>query len=413
VRTVVETGVGPSLASRLSHRKNMVLAVVDQGCSSLTNLGLNLAVASTSSQEIYGALGLVLSLYLLEFGVIYGGIVEPYAVASRDTRERAAQPAIAASLAVGLALGGLHLVAGGLLSGDLATLLTAYAIATPGLLLQAAARGLLISNGKTQVTLRSNILWAAVQVPLTVLAVRTGASTGLFLAWAAGGWASGGYCLWHLGARPRLRGWRSWFHGRLRLAASWTGDQLAQNGLSQVMVFSLGAVAGLSAVGAYRGALQFTGPATVLVSGLRLFVLPGAARRAKARDGSLRPAITRLTVAFPIMTFVLVGPFLLLPDELGERMLGETWAGARAVLPWVLVMRMASTVTTALSVGMRATQDYRATLSLRVASGLVTIVAATVAGALTGVSGATVAMAVVTVASIPAWQRSFNRRVLP
>jgi O-antigen/teichoic acid export membrane protein len=394
----------------LSRRRNLLYGVLDQGVFSLVNLGLNIAVAATSSSETFGALGLVLALYLLETGLVYGGIVEPYSVSAPAEGGDATRHAVAASVVLGLVLGAVHLVAAVVASGMLAAFLLAYALATPGLLVQSSARGLLVAGGKTRLAFRSNLVWAVVQVGLSIAALAAGSSVGVFVAWAAGGWASAACCLWCLRARPRVVGWRSWFRGRTKVAASWAGDYLAQHGLSQVMVFTLGAVAGLTAVSSYRGALQLTGPATVVVGGLRQVILPGAARRARAGDGSLERAITGAAVAFPAVTLVLVAPFLLLPSDAGAAMLGESWDGARAVLPWILVMRMANTAVTALSVGLRATHDYRATLVLRVAGGVSMLVGATVAGAWWGAMGASVALAIVAVILVPLWRVAFVRQ---
>lgn len=385
--------------------------MADQGMSSLCNLGVNIAVASSSSGETYGALGLVLSLYLIEYGVVYGAVVEPYSVSSDTGSNRLTRHAVAASVVLSTALATATLAISQVASGELSTFLLAAAIATPGLLVQVAARGLLIARGLTRVTMVSNMVWAVVQFGGSIVAWHLGSSLGLYVAWAAGAWAAGAFCLWQLGVGVVVRGWRDWYRGRLRLAVSWTGDQLAQSGLSQVMVFTLGAVAGLSAVGAYRGAVQLTGPATVLVTGLRLAVLPGAARRARADDGSLTRSIAQLVVAFPLLTLVFVGPFLLVPEALGEKLLGETWADARAVLPWVLIMRMASSVTTAQSIGMRALHDYRDTIRLRVLGGVATVVFCTAAGAVYGALGAAMALAFVSVLLIPLWHRALGRQV--
>jgi O-antigen/teichoic acid export membrane protein len=368
-------------------------------------------VASTSSSDTFGALGLVLSLYLLEFGVVYGAIVEPYTVADHDDHDRAASNALAAALTLSLLLALGTCGASLLASGQLAVFLVVTGLATPGLLLQVAARGLLIARGRTGLTMSSNLVWAGVQVALSVVAWQAGSSLGFYLAWVAGAWASAVFCLLRLGVPVRVRGWRDWFRTRRQLALSWTGDQLAQSGLAQITVFTLGAVAGLSAVGAFRGALQLTGPATVVVTGLRLVMLPGAARRARASDGSLDRGVKLLALGFPLLTLLLVAPFLLIPTSLGEQILGETWTEARAVLPWVLVMRMASTVTTAQSIGMRAMHDYRATLRLRLLGGVATVVLCTAAGAVGGAMGASIALAVVSLLLIPLWQRSLERQI--
>jgi O-antigen/teichoic acid export membrane protein len=410
VKTLTRSAGRSSVVGLLSRRKNLVYGVLDQGVFSLVNLGLNIAVAATSSTETFGALGLVLALYLLETGLVYGGIVEPYSVSAPVKGDDATRHAVAASVVLGLVLAGAHLLVAAVASGTLAAFLLAYALATPGLLVQSSARGLLVGLGRTRLAFQSNLVWAAVQVGLSIVALQAGSSTGIFLAWAAGGWASAAYCLWCLRTGPHVVGWRSWFRGRTRVAASWAGDYLAQHGMAQVMVFSLGAVAGLGAVSSYRGALQLTGPATVVVGGLRQVILPGAARRARAGDGSLERAITGAAVAFPAVTLVLVAPFLLLPPDAGAAMLGESWEGARAVLPWILLMRMANTAVTALSVGLRATHDYRATLLLRVAGGVSMLVSATVAGAWWGAMGASVALAIVAVILVPLWRVSFLRQ---
>lgn len=393
----------------LSGRSNLVLGVLDQGMSSMTNLALNIAVAATSPTETFGALGVAITLYLLEYGVIYGAIIEPYSVSASTRGDDATRHAVAASVVLGLMLAGGHLVLAGLASGALAAYLFAYALATPGLVVQMTARGLLIAHGRTRTAFESNLIWAVVQGGLTVVAFAAGSTGGLFLAWVVGGWCSAGYCLWHLGTAPRIRAWRAWFRGRMRLVGSWAGENIAQLGLAQVAVFTLGAVAGLGAVASYRGALQLTGPATVVVGGLRQVILPGAARRAQARDGSLRRAVTAVAVAFPAVSLLLVGPFLLLPDAVGEWILGETWDGARAVLPWIIVMRMANTAMAAYSVGLRATHEYRATLRLRIVGGASTLVAATAAGSRWGAIGASAAMAVVAVVQVPLWRAAFAR----
>jgi O-antigen/teichoic acid export membrane protein len=384
-----------------------MFGVADQGVSSLTNLGLNVAVAATNSTETYGALGLVMALYLLEFGVVYGAVVEPYAVIGDEERERTTAGAVAAATVLALALTVLHLVVAFVAGGIVSTYMYAFALATPGLVLQLASRGMLIAQGRSKVALRSNIVWASVQVVLTVIAIGLDLQLGIFLAWAAGAWSSAAFCLWGVHVGPRVRTWRSWFHGRMRLAVSWTGDYLAQNGLAQVLVFCLLAVAGLNAVGSYRGALQFAGPATVVVAGIRQVFLPGAARRARAADGSLRHSITQLAVLFPVVTLVLVGPFLLLPTAVGEAMFGDTWAGAREVLPWIVVMRMATSAGTAYATGLRASHETRATLRLRVVGGIAILISATAAGAWHGAVGAAVALAFVATMLVPLWWRAF------
>jgi O-antigen/teichoic acid export membrane protein len=398
------------IRSQLRGRSNLMFGVADQGVSSLTNLGLNVAVAATSSTETYGALGLVMALYLLEFGVVYGAVVEPYSVVSNDERRRTTGSAVAAATVVGCVLTAVHLLVAAVASGVVSTYMLAFALATPGLILQVAARGVLIAQGRSRVALVSNVAWGVVQVVLTGAAIGLDFNLGIFLAWAAGAWTSAAVCLWSARTAPRLRSWRSWFEGRLRLAVSWTGDHLAQSGLAQILVFCLLAVAGLNAVGAYRGALQFAGPATVVVAGIRQVFLPGAARRARSADDSLRRAIDQLALLFPLVTLVLVGPFLLVPTALGEAAFGDTWAGARAVLPWIIVMRMATSAGTAFATGLRATHEVRATLYLRVGGGTATLATATVAGALHGASGAAAAMAVVAIVLVPLWWRAFTRR---
>jgi O-antigen/teichoic acid export membrane protein len=390
-----------------------LLAVVDQGMSSATNIALAVVVAATGTRDEFGALGLVSALYLFEVALVRGGVGNLYMVLHPDLRRAQRRDAVGTAVWIGLALGALTLPAGLLADGPLRPLLLAYAVATPGLIVQDTARYMLYAQRQPLLNLESNIIWATVQIVLSIVAVAAGSPVGLLLAWALGGWASAAYCLRQLRCPPWPRGWATWFRGRVKHALSWTTESFVQQGVTQVLVWTIGAVAGLGAVGAYRGAVVLTGPATVIIGGLALgVVLPASVRRAHEANASLERFVTRRVVpAFSLLAVVVLAPLLLLPDRVGEWILSDTWSASRGLLPIMVAGRILDVVTLSFVLGMRALSDRRWSLYLRLIAGAAMLVGASAAAVRWGATGAAAVQTIVSAVQLPLWLLVFVRTV--
>lgn len=387
-------------------------AVTDQGVSSVTNLALSLLVARISSPDVFGALGIVTAVYLLEVGLSRGAISDPYTVLSAGHEDDRRRDAISAAFRTGLALSAVHASVGLLFDGSLRTFLLTYAALTLGLVVQDAARMMLIANGLVAQALVSNLLWAVIQAALSGFAIAADSGQLILVAWAVGGWASGAYCLFRLGCWPLAQGdWRRWFRDHRRLALSWSAEQISQNGLFQMLMWTVGIVAGLEAVGSYRGALVLVGPATIVIGGLVQFLLRVSVQHARAGGGVLAPFITKTTLGLGALSSLVLLPLLLLPDSAGEWFLGESWDGARTVLPYAIAARILAAMVAGLVLGLRATAEYRTMLQLRLATGFVMLTTATAAAAVWDVVAAAATVVVVNLISLPLWAWASHRRM--
>lgn len=160
-----------------------------------------------------------------------------------------------------------------------------------------------------------------------------GASAGrLVLAWGLSALPALGAGLWLL--RPYVRGARADLRPYLRrghLGQRFVVEFAVGNGSSQLAVLGLGVFATPLAVGALRGATTLFGPLNVLFNSANAFGPPVLGRLGGKR------ATVRATAALGLV-LAAVGAgwataLYLLPDRLGRELLGDTWAGASALLP--------------------------------------------------------------------------------
>ena len=88
-------------------------------------------------------------------------------------------------------------------------------------------------------------------------------------------------------------------------------------GASQLVLFGIGAVAGLTAVGAIRAAIILLGPTTVLLLGANLGAVPQLAKLVRTSPHRLVPATALLASTLVAATLVWAVVLLLIPEELG------------------------------------------------------------------------------------------------
>ncbi|MDG4866397.1 hypothetical protein P8605_50410, partial [Streptomyces sp. T-3] len=80
------------------------------------------------------------------------------------------------------------------------------------------------------------------------------------------------------GIRPRLTGARAWLREQRDLSYRYLVENVGVSGASQLRAYGLGAIVGVSAVGAIRGAELLLGPFLAVLMGLSLVTVAEAAR---------------------------------------------------------------------------------------------------------------------------------------
>lgn len=365
--------------------------IVDQGISSFSNVLVVVVTARAVSAGDFGRFSLALTAYSVVVGLCRAATGEPLLVvaSSRVARSddgRVLGGATLAGLAGGLLLAVAALLGGGVLAWILAVSLT-------GLLVQDAARYVLIAGGRPSLAALADATWVIGVLAAFVVAAPDSASAYLGL-WAGAGAVSALIGIGLAGARPRLRGASAWLGEHRVLIRRFVAEFAFLSGASQIVVLLVGFRTSAADAGALRAAGTLLGPAGVFTNGLLLATVVEAGRHRRAA------AMTRVVLAAAVsagavmVTMGLVLRFV--PPTWGVVLLGDSWAGASHVAPPLSLAFAGTAVATVVAAGMRGSGRTRESVRL------VTALAAGVllCGSLAAGRGAATTAAAM---AVPAW----------
>ncbi|WP_329617836.1 hypothetical protein OG244_37005 [Streptomyces brevispora] len=369
-------------------RTAIVCSVADQGVAALTNI-LVLVVAARLSTVAdfarFSGVYLVFTVLLGVFGAYTGQPLVLRRGASEETRG-ACRSAVAFTLLVSAALGGLLAAVCTVLPGDTARALMMLGIVLPVVLGQDTARYAFATLQAQHLALAADTL--RLVCVLGALAVQPhGASAARLVT------------VWGLSALPalllsatvlyrRTAGTSVRLRPLLRrghLGRRFVVEFAVGNATSQLSVLGLGVVGNPLVVGALRGATTLFGPLNVLFTSATGFGPPLLGRLATDR---LR---VRATVALAAVLAATAAGWAtvlaLLTGSAGRHLLGDTWPTAAALLPATGSQYAAMAVGTCGLLALRLL-DPRTTLSIQVVFSLASVAFLTGGYVLGGVPGA-------------------------
>ena len=308
-----------------------VVGFSDQAVSSLTNALALICAARVASVEQFAGVAVGYAVFVGFLGLSRGLLGTSIVLESGFSARLKAE--ISFALPVSCALAGVasaSVLAVGLLQG-LGWAGPVLAMGAFFAIIQDVLRFWWVAEGAPFVSLASDLAWLLlVSVGLVV--------PGWEAAEAAGGlgfWLLGSFVALTVALIPALRLVRIRFplglwaeSKRLRLANAY--DQGLGAISSALTVGVMAVLAGPELVAAIRGASTLMGPFALLYSAIPLVVIP-----LLARGGSGR-AWVGLTFVAVCIAFVAGGIGVVggqLPSSIGERFLGESWAGSSAILP--------------------------------------------------------------------------------
>jgi O-antigen/teichoic acid export membrane protein len=342
-------------------------AVIDQGFVSLANFGLGVIVARLVSPTEFGAFGVAFAIYLVALNVSRGFATQPLTIrfAGREPAEfrRGVGEATGVAFGVGVLGAAVCLAIAALLGGVLGVALAALSVSLPGLLVQDAWRFVLFTSRRGRVAIVNDLVATLVMATLIALVVLLGAVSvfTIMVCWGAGGTAAAMVGILQTGVRPLPNRAIGWWREHIDITPRFLGSELIQMGGAQLVLFALGALIGLAAVGSVRGAQLLLGPIYVLSIGVHLSMIPEAARMTGSIARLRRIVVlssTALTVAGTGWGLAL----LLLPDSIGRQLLGESWPGARSVLLPIALSIIIPLATAGPRIGLGALQEATRTL---------------------------------------------------
>ncbi|MEU7072172.1 hypothetical protein AB0B30_14285 [Streptomyces narbonensis] len=375
--------------------------LADQAASSMTNFAVGIYVARSLGLGAFGVFSLAWVTYGVVLNVARGLATDPLVVRFSGVPEASWRGAVARSagtaLGVGVVIGAACLAVGAGLGGPLGTAFVCLGVALPGLLLQDAWRFAFFAAGAGRKAFVNDVVWGLALVPAMVVAARVGSVAAFVLAWGGSAAVAAVYGCFQSGIRPRPAGARAWLREQRDLGSRYLVENVSLSGASQLRAYGLGAIAGVGAVGAVRGAELLLGPFLAVLMGLSLVTVAEAARVLRQASHRLGTFCLLLGGGQAAAALLWGGALLLVPARLGELVLGDVWhSAALLVVPATLGVAGASLGTGA-AAGLRALGAARRSLrcqlfasALYVGGGLGGALAAGAVGSAWGVAAATV-----------------------
>lgn len=346
----------------------------DQALSSLTNFALGVLVARAVSPKAFGAFSAAYLLFILinNVGRAIGSepLVVRFSTASTDTLRRAAGESTGMAFVLGLVCGVGCLAASQVFHGSLGAALVALGVSLPGLMVQDAWRYVFMAQGRPAKAAANDIVFAAVQLVAVAAVIGAGHDTvtTLVLAWGGAATFAALAGIVQSGVRPRPTETGTWLRTHRDIAPSFLMDYVMLIGASQLTLFSVGAITGLTDLGALRAGSVLLGPLTTVLTGARLIATPEIVRlRARAPERFLKTAVLiSLAGTAVAATFGIVGT--LLPAHIGAAFLGRSWPKAHHAFPYLAAGTAGVAANMGALTGLRVMGDARRIIVSRAVS---------------------------------------------
>jgi O-antigen/teichoic acid export membrane protein len=380
----------------------------DQAVSSMTNFVVGMIVARSLGATEFGVFSLAWVTYGVALNVSRGLATDPLVVRFSGVDDKPWRAAVARSAGtatvVGLATGVCCVLVGIALGGQLAPSFIALGIVLPGLLLQDAWRFAFFAHGQGGKAFANDMAWAVALVPALLLADRNPSVVGFLLAWGIAGGVAAVFGCVQTRIVPNVRAVRAWLTAQRDLGPRFLIENVSLSGTNQLWMYGLGAISGLAAVGAVRGAQLLLGPFLALLMGLSLVGVPEAARVLRRSPARL-PMFCFLFGGVQLLAALAWGMAILflLPDVAGRLVLGSVWLPALALIVPATVSTMSAGFTTGAAAGLRALGAARRSLRAQLLVSVVTVVGGLVGAVIAGALGSYWGVALANVFRIGVW----------
>lgn len=376
--------------------------LVDQALSSVTNFALAILVARSVSPREFGAFTLVLAAYAIMLGSSRALTTEAFVVrfsaVDEMTHRRATRAVTGAVLVVGVLFAALTALAAGLLSGTLRAAFVPLALTVPLLLLQDAWRQVFFAAGKPEHAAANDFVWASAQAvfytALFLFVTAEPSAASLLLAWGGAAGVAAVFGLWQSRSVPDPSRAREWWRAHRDLSGRFAVEHATISSAMHATFYGISAIAGLVAAGVIRGAQVILGPITLLLQAVTFIAVPEGVRAKEQSLARLKRGCMAVSAVATTAALAWAAVALMLPERVGEALLGETWPGARAVLPALSVAWAGMCAATGPLTGIRAMGAARVSLRTMAVSSPVTLVVTLLGAFLAGASGAAAGFAV-------------------
>ncbi|MDF2265159.1 hypothetical protein P2Q00_06845 [Streptomyces coacervatus] len=381
--------------------------LADQAASSISNFAVGIYVARSLGVTAFGVFSLAWVTYGVVLNVSRGLATDPLVVRFSGVPDASWRGAVARSsgtaLGVGGALGAASVVAGLALGGRVGPAFACLGVMLPGLLLQDAWRFSFFAAGTGRKAFVNDVVWGVALIPAMAVAARVGSVAAFVLAWGASATVAAGYGYLQSGIRPRMTEARGWLREQRDLGYRYLVENVSLSGASQLRAYGLGAIVGLGAVGAVRGAELLMGPFLAVLMGLSLVTVPEAARVLRQAPHRLGKFCLLLGGGQAAAALLWGGSLLLMPDRLGRLVLGSVWHSASQLIAAITLGVAGAGLGTGAAAGLRALGAARRSLRCQLFASACYVSGGLGGAALAGTVGSAWGVATATVSGSAVW----------
>ncbi|MDX3234679.1 hypothetical protein PV392_03025 [Streptomyces sp. ME03-5709C] len=397
----------PARSARRALAGRLSWGLADQAASSVSNFVVGLYVARSLGVTAFGVFSLAWVTYGVVLNVSRGLATDPLVVRFSGVPDASWRGAVARStgtaLGVGAVIGAGCLVAGLCLGGRVGPAFAALGVMLPGLLLQDAWRFSFFAAGAGRKAFVNDVVWGVALLPAMVVAAQAGSVPAFVLAWGASATVAAGYGYLQSGVRPRMAGARGWLREQRDLGYRYLVENVSLSGAGQLRAYGLGVIVGLGAVGAVRGAELLLGPFLAVLMGLSLVTVPEAARVLRQAPHRLGWFCLLLGGGQAAAALAWGGALLLVPDRLGELVLGHVWPSASELIVPVTLSVAGAGLGTGAAAGLRALGAARRSMRCQLFASACYVGGGLAGAAAGGTVGSAWAVAAATTAGSAVW----------
>jgi O-antigen/teichoic acid export membrane protein len=388
--------------------------LADQSFSSLTNFALGLIVVRSVDLADFGAFSLALAAYFFAVSVSRTYPMDPFVIrygrAPATVFRHAAGAATGTALGAGLVGGVVLLGCGALVGGGVGVVFVGLGVALPGLLLQDAWRSVFFAAGRGRSAFINDAVWALVEFPALAIVIVSGNHTVVWpvVAWGGGATVAAVLGVWQSGVVPRPDRAREWWRGQIDIGPRFLAEAVGRLTASQLVVYGVGAVSGLAAVGALRAGWLLLGPVQVVSMGISIMSVPEGVRALGVSVHRLdrTAAVISLGLSAAVVAWVVF--VLAIPASVGAVLLRASWMPAHALVLPLALASLGYMLSAGPQMGLRALAAARRSLRVTLFSSIVSLAAAVVGALLGGASGAAWGLAVASFIGAAAYLRAYR-----
>ncbi len=361
--------VATSKRTTASAQRVLILTVIDQGASSVSNFALAILVAHYSDASEIGVFAILTTTYIIAQGLVRS-LTSDCLLTRAETDDvvmaRFERAGYLSALIVSAALAVCLLAVSGVLPGAFTVPLIVFAVSFPLMALQDFSRFIGISRHDPAYAIRLDVAW------LVLFLAAYGVLRSLDLVslpWLFGAWSASGALVGLTTMRAHLarRGRRLldfWVRSERAVGVRFAGQFMLVTSWTYFIVYLLVLVISLSAIGHFKLAQLSLGPITVMAAGVQAAVIALAAKRFQVDTRRAMRFLVLAGAGMAAVTLLWTALIYLAPVHAMTTVLGRSWPQARALVPFIGLGFALSAFSGAATSGLRAVRAARENLRL-------------------------------------------------